>query len=256
MSRKSINSSIQKIIEFTSTIASSLNPQNLMNVPIPGVNLNKLFGRETAEGDASLSDITNALEALQGDIVTGINIAICPFVMGGGGYAGLIQSLVAGSISVIASIADTVIQAVAIQINGAIMQIVGAITSIISALHNLVTSVTMLCKALYDIWDNFSLKIFDDIEWELAAENCKDMYAAIAGCFLNKFLGPYLDEFKEKALAKINEEGAKFNDLLYDELTETRVYTSYAQQEAFLIEKARLQITGLRPSVLSAGSNQ
>ena len=92
----------------------------------------------------------------------------------------------------------------------------------------------------------------NDIDFELSEKNCKDMYAAIAGCLLNKYLGPYLDEFKEKALNAINKAGNAFNDMLYEELSDARTFAAYAEQEAFLLEKAKIQIKGLTKDNLTA----
>jgi hypothetical protein len=52
---------------------------------------------------------------------------------------------------------------------------------------------------------------------------------------LNKFVGSYLDEFREKALNEINKGGNKLNDMLYDELSDARTFAAYANHEAFLL---------------------
>jgi hypothetical protein len=80
------------------------------------------------------------------------------------------------------------------------------------------------------------------------------MYAAIAGCLLNKFLGPYIEEFTSKVVGKINEVGNDFNDKLYDELQDANVFASYANREAFLLKKASIQMSGLtKENILSYG---
>jgi len=71
------------------------------------------------------------------------------------------------------------------------------------------------------------------------------MYAAIAGCLLNKFLGPYIEEFTDKVVGKINEVGNNFNNALYEGLQDVNTFSSYANQESFLLKKASLQIKGL-----------
>ena len=50
----------------------------------------------------------------------------------------------------------------------------------------------------------------------------------------------------------INEGGSAFNDFLYAELSDVHTFAAYANQEAFLLEKAKIQINGLRKEVLAA----
>ena len=71
------------------------------------------------------------------------------------------------------------------------------------------------------------------------------MYAAIAGCLLNKYLGTYLEDLTSKIVGKINEVGNNFNDALYDSLSDVNTFTSYTKQESFLLKKASIQIKGL-----------
>jgi hypothetical protein len=98
---------------------------------------------------------------------------------------------------------------------------------------------------LVDLWKNWT----DWADWKfqlnIEKEACMDMYAAIAGCLLNKYLGPYLEEFTDKVVGKINEVGNNFNDALYDSLSDVNTFTSYANQESFLLKKASIQLKGL-----------
>lgn len=241
----SLTESLDNIVKYTAKINTYLNPQNLLSVKIPGANLGKVFGEEGINV-TTLGDVIEGVERIGGDIMTGVNIIRCAFVMGSDGYLGFLGQMAMGVTSVIMSIADQIIEAVAIQLGNAVRQIVGVITSIVSALHNLWTSVSLLIKSLGDLWDSWTKDIDFDIDFELQKENCKDMYAAIAGCMLNKYLGPYLDEFKEKAIREINKGGEAFNNMLYEELSDVRTYAAYAHQEAFLLKKAQIQIDGLQ----------
>lgn len=247
----SLNSQLQKVISFTSKMNSTLNPQKLINVTLPGVNLGKLFGFEDKEGIQTLGDLVETIEDIGGDIMTGVNLIHCASIMNMNDWSNFLGQMAMGVTSIVASITDTIIEAIAIQINSAVQQVVGAITSVVSALHNLVTSVVLLLEGLSDLWDAISFDVDFDFEFELSEKNCKDMYAAIAGCLLNKFLGNYLDEFKEKALEVINKGGNKFNNFLYAELSDVHTFAAYANQEAFLLEKAKIQIDGLRKEVIS-----
>ena len=239
-----LTESLNSIVQYTAKINTYLNPQNLLNVKLPGANLGKLFGYE--DEDISINDLIGGIESIGGDIMTGVNLIRCATIMGLNDWGGFLGQMAMGVTSVIASIADQIIEAVAIQLGNAVRQIVGVITSIVSALHNLWTSISLLLESLGDLWDSWSKDISLDIDFELHEKNCKDMFAAIAGCLLNKFLGPYLDEFKEKAIREINKGGNAFNDMLYEELSDVRTYAAYAHQEAFLLKKASMQIDGLK----------
>jgi hypothetical protein len=115
----SLTESLDNIVKYTAKINTYLNPQNLLNVKIPGANLGKLFGEE-GENIATLGDVIEGVERIGGDIMTGVNIVRCAFIMGADGYKGFIEQMAMGVTSVIASIADQIIEAVAIQLGNAV----------------------------------------------------------------------------------------------------------------------------------------
>lgn len=239
-----INSSMQKIISFTQKFSNSLNLNKLLSVDIPGNPLTSFLGIEDGEGIHSLADLKDAVDETGSLLATGANIIAC-VGMGLDGYTGFIGQMAMGATAVILSITDQIIEAVSLQLQMAINQIVNMVTNIVSALHNLVNSMMMIIESIKNVLNSWRDGVEFDLKLELDKKNCKDMYAAIAGCLLNKFLGPYIDEFKEKTLNAINEYGKEFNDLLYDELADANTFAAYANQEAFLLKKASLQINGL-----------
>lgn len=240
-----LTSSLDKIISFTSKFNDSLNLQKLLNVNVPGIDFGKYFGRNHEQGTQTLGDLVGQIEEIGGDIMTGANLIRCATVMNMSDWENFLGQMSMGVTSIIASIADQIINELSLQIGNAIQQIVNTITSIADALYNVWVSIELLIDSIGDLWDNWTTDIDFDIDFELNERNCKDMYAAIAGCFLNKFVGSYLDEFREKALNEINKGGNKLNDMLYDELSDARTFAAYANHEAFLLQKAKLQIQGL-----------
>ena len=54
-----LNSSLQKVISFTAKINSAINPQNLLNVTVPGSTLNKIFGFEEEEGEQTIGELVS-----------------------------------------------------------------------------------------------------------------------------------------------------------------------------------------------------
>lgn len=79
----------------------------------------------------------------------------------------------------------------------------------------------------------------------LNKNECIELYSSIAACLLNKFLGPFVDKFTEKVVGGINDVGEEFNNMLFEELQDVNTLSSYINQEAFLLEKASLQMRGL-----------
>lgn len=242
----SLNSSMQKIIDFTSKLNGYLDLNNLIDVKVPGGKLAEMVGWEEGEGIQSVGDLVRAVEDVGGLVATGANLVRCGYTIATSDqYKNFLGSMAMGVTNVIVQITDEIWNAVAAQINQAVMQVVGTITNIITALNNLWTSIELLWEGLKKCWDDWMRDIEFNIGLELDAKNCADMYAAIGGCLLNKFLGPYIDEFKEKALKEINETGKSFNDLLYEEMADANAFAAYANHEAFLLNKAELQIKGL-----------
>lgn len=245
---------MQKIIEITSKVNGFLDLNNFVDVKLPGGKFAEMMGWEEDEGINSISDLTRVVEDVGGLVATGANLVKCGYTIATSDqYKDFLGSMAMGATNVILQITDEIWNAVAAQINQAVMQVVGAITNIITALHNLWTSVELLWDGLKKLWDDWTRELDFNIGLELDAKNCADMYAAIGGCLLNKFLGPYLNEFRDKALKEIEETGKELNDLIYDELADVNTFAAYAQHESFLLKKAELQIKGLtRENLLGA----
>ena len=239
-----LNSSMQKLLNYTQKVNDVLNPNKWLSMRVPGIK-GGLFKREEGEGISTLGDLLNEINTSVGDIMTGVNIAYCAVTMGGAGYADFIGKLATGVVGAITAVADTIMDAIYIQISNAVNQIVNLISGFLDMIFNVWSSICQIYDAMCNWWDSFG--DFFDFNFDniLAKQNCSDMYAAIGACLLNKFLGPYLDEFKEKATDAINKHGKKMNDIIYEELADARTFVAYANQEAFLLKKAALQINGL-----------
>jgi phage-related protein len=112
---------------------------------------------------------------------------------GGKTALGVLANIATGAAGIIADIWQQVADAVACQISMAVGQIIGMITNLVSAFQNLVASVLLLADGILSMakswldWSNFQWEL------EIEAQNCKDMFSAIAACYLNKMLGPYIE---------------------------------------------------------------
>ena len=196
----------------------------------------------------SIADTKMSLAEIKGAMVQTLTTASCLKYMVWDNPAemlNLLDQLATGVIGAIGSVVDEIYDAVSYQISAAINQVSGTIISLVSSLQQLVNSIISLfdviCDTITSWFDWSKLKI----ELELQQENCKDMFASLIACYLNKHLGKYLDEAANKAISGINEIGNEFNNKLYDELQDVQMFSSYARQEAFLLNKASIQINGL-----------
>lgn len=243
-----LNSSMQQIVKYTQKITQVLDPNKWLSVRVPG-GLSSLFGGEDDEDTSTLGDLLNELNTTAGDIMTGANLVRCAILMatedGIKGYGDFLAQMAMGAMGAITAVADAIMDAIYIQISNAVNQIVNLFTSFIDAIFNVWAAMCQIWDALENWWDKKGEWVKFNFEWALAQENCADMYAAIGACLLNKFLGPYLDEFKEKAVNAINNYGNDLNNMIYEEISDARTFIAYANQEAFLLKKAALQINGL-----------
>lgn len=239
-------SSMAKITRFTSKL-TSLTPNNLhANIPANGITT--LFGVEGDYGFGSISDIKNSISDLKEGVATAATIGYCSYVMFSDGRKtarGILANIATGSAAIITDIWNQIADAIAAQVSMAVGQIIGMVTNLVSALQNLVASVLLLSEGILSVikswsdWANFAFQL------EIEKENCKDMFSAIAACYLNKILGPYIEQFTSTVVGKINEIGNTFNEALYDSFQDVNMFSSYANQEAFLLQKANIQIKGL-----------
>ena len=193
----------------------------------------------------SIGDIKNSINSIIGGVSRGVTMVKCAYDMFSldNGLDFLLK-LASAMDNAIQTVIDQIFDAVATQVAIACQQIIGTVINFINAIANLINSVLAIADAIKKLWNSWTN--WGEWKWEFNLENdsCSDMFAAIAGCLLNKFLGPYLDEFTNKIVGKINEVGNNINDKLYDEFQDVNMFSSYANQEAFLLKKASIQLQG------------
>lgn len=241
----SLASSMGKVTSFTNKLFNITSGSQL-GTNIPTNSVMSALGVDGPLGLGSAEDIANTVKELKEGIANTATLAYCAWNLWSiEGGLGFLERLALGMDSAIASILDQVIDAIATQISMAAQQVIGAFTSLVDALANLVQSVLLIADSLVDLWNSWTDWSNWKFQMNLEKEACLDMYASIAGCLLNKYLGSYLEEFTEKVVGKINEVGNNFNDALYDSLSDVNTFSSYANQEAFLLKKASIQIKGL-----------
>lgn len=241
----SLASSMGKVVNFTNKLIGVMNPQ-ASGANVSASSWGRIMGLDDLSFN-SISDTKSSIQKIKGAMAQTINTAACLKYLVWDNPAEMLNfldQLATGVIGAVASVVDEIYDAVAYQISAAINQVAGAVISFVNALQQLVNSIITLFSVICDTIDSWLDWSNLKIELELQQENCKDMFASIIACFLNKYLGKYLDDFAEKAVGGINKIGNEFNNKLYDELQDINTFSSYAKQEAFLLNKAAIQLSG------------
>lgn len=243
---------MQKIVNFTSKIVGAVNSKSI-GCNIPTNSFMQALGIEDDLSFGSMSDIVTSIGEIKDAAATVGTMVKCSAVVFSdwNEFSGLMSQLIDGALGAIGSVVDEIWDAVACQIMGLANQVIGAFLSIVQAFQQLITSVLLLADAI----KNFCLGLTDlaNFKFELGIKQsqCRNFFASIAACLLDKFLGPYLDEFSEKVTDAINKGGNELNEALYQELQDVRVFSSYAEQQSFLMKKASMQINGLTPASIA-----
>ena len=73
----------------------------------------------------------------------------------------------------------------------------------------------------------------------------KYIFAAIAACMMNKFLGNKLQNLEDKISGEIIKTGDELNSHIADQLSDVNSVSSYLERERFMMEKATKQINGI-----------
>lgn len=241
----SLASSMKKVTSFTNKLLNITSGSQL-GTNIPTNSVMRALGVDGTLSIGSVEDIQNTISELKDGITNAATFAYCAYnLLSIEGALEFLDRLALGIDSAIASILDQVIDSIATQISMAAQQVIGAFTSLLDALANLVQSVLLIADSLMDLWNSWTDWSNWKFQMNIEKEACMDMYASVAGCLLNKYLGSYLEDFTDKIVGKINEVGNNFNDALYDSLSDVNTFSSYANQEAFLLKKASIQIKGL-----------
>lgn len=238
-------SSMQKITSVTNRLVN-ITSGSSSGTNIPTNTFLSVLGITEDLGFGSLSEIKNSISSIVGGISRGVTMVNCAYdLLTTSAGLDFLLKLASSLDNAVQSVVDQIFDAVATQVAIAAQQIIGTFVNFIKSIANLVNSVVLIAKALEELWESWTN--WGNWKWNfnLQNESCSDMFAAIAGCLLNKFLGPYLDEFTNKIVGEINEFGTEINNKLYEEFQDVNMFSSYANQEAFLLKKASIQLKGL-----------
>lgn len=131
------------------------------------------------------------------------------------------------------------------QLTMALSQISGSITGLVNNALGFLGSIVEVAKAIENLFDD-AIKLGEvDFEGFMSEEECQYMFATMAACMLNKFLGNKLQAFEQKISGKITEAGSELNSAIANELKDVNSLSSYLEREKFMMEKAAKQINGV-----------
>lgn len=131
------------------------------------------------------------------------------------------------------------------QLNLAIGQVTGSITGLINNVLGFLGSIIDLAESIKNVIDNLLNAGIGDWELFMSDEECEYMFATMAACMLNKFLGSKLREFEQKISGKITEVGDELNSAISSSLADVNSLSSFVEREKFMMEKATKQIKGI-----------
>lgn len=218
--------------------------KGILNVKLPTFSL--ATGFSTAQF-TSLGGITGSVIDSAQSLLQGARLAYCAGKMltNPGMMLGVLSILGNSVIAAATEMASRLASLVKGQITQALSQISGAIQGIVGNIFGFLSSIVDLYQSIVDLID--AISNIGLINWKdfMAEEDCEYIFAAIAACMLNKFLGTKLQELERKISSKIIKTGNSLNYAIADSLADVNSVSSYIERETFMMEKATKQINGI-----------
>ena len=218
--------------------------KGFLDIKIPNFSIIK--GLETDNVKSLGQLVTSVTDSAQNLIQVG-KMAYCAGLMlaNPGMLLGILDNVANNLLAAATDIADRLASQVKGQITQALSQISGSISGLVNNALGFLGSILDVVEAVENMFDD-AIKIGElDFEAFMSEEECQYMFATMAACMLNKFLGNKLQLFEQKISGKITEAGDKLNSAIASELTDVNSLSSYLEREKFMMEKAAKQINGI-----------
>lgn len=218
--------------------------KGFFDIKIPNFSLTGGFETDQVQSLGQLA--TSVIDSAQNLIQVG-KMAYCAGLMIANPemMLGILDNLANNMLAAATEIASRLASQVKGQLDQAIAQVTGSITGLINNALGFLGSIVEVAKAIENLF-NDSIKLGElDFEGFMTEEECQYMFASIAACMLNKFIGSKLQSFEQKISGKITEAGDKLNSAVAKELSDVNSLSSYMEREKFMMEKAAKQINGI-----------
>lgn len=215
-----------------------------MDIKLPGFSI--VGGLET-RAMGSLGEIVSSVTSSAQNLLQVSKMAYCAGKMltSPGMLLNTLDVLAGNLLGAVTDIASRLANIVSGQINQALSQINGAIIGLVNNTLGFLGSIVELADSIKDFFDNLSDVGTGDWEFFLSEEDCEYMFATLAACMLNKFLGSKLQSLEQKLSGSIIEAGSKLNSKIAESLADVNSVSSYIERERFMMEKATKQINGI-----------
>lgn len=218
--------------------------KGFFDIKLPGFSIAK--GVETSSV-SSLGQIATSFASSVQNLIQGANMLYCVgrAITNPKMLLNTLDVLGGNILAAATEIASRLASQVRGQLNAALGQITGSIDGLIRNSLGFLGSIIDLCDALKNFIQNVFSLGDSDYKLGLSDEECEYMFATMAACMLNKFLGNKLKSFEQKISGKIATTGTELNSAIAKELADVNSLSSYAEREKFMMEKATKQINGL-----------
>lgn len=222
-----------------------------LNVKIPGFSIIKGFETSSI---GSLGELAGSVVSSAQNLIQAGKLAYCAGMMiaNPSMALGVLDRLGNNVLAAATQIGSRLTNLLRGQINMAIGQVVGSINGLFGSVLGFIGSALSFLGSIIDLIKaikDFILGLFGmgdaDFDSFMSEEDCEYIFATIAACMLNKFLGTKLRDLESKLTNEIIESGDKMNSFLADQLSDVNSVSSYLERERFMMEKATKQINGI-----------
>lgn len=217
-----------------------------MHIAFPSVVLKNGIGVEMDEG-LNLAGLVNSVNESVANVTYAGKVGVCAIgtLLNPASALNVITSVFDSIASVAADVMETITDAIAGQIEAILYDTIGSVFTVLEAVLSLLQSIVSIFNTIGKIVSQFT-KIGElNLKDLYDQQACEGILASIAACYLNKLIGPKIDEFEEEALRSVREVGSDLHERIaknFDDIDEVRYYMN---QETKMLNKANTQLKGL-----------
>jgi hypothetical protein len=226
------------------TKAISGGGKGVFDVKLPSFSISKGIQVSSV---SSLGDLAASVTSSAQNLIQGGKMIYCigKMIASPGMFLNALNILGNNVLAAATAIASRLANQVRGQLNLALSQIAGSITGLVTNVFGFLGSIIDLADSIKNFVKNLLNIGVGDFDEFVSDEECEYMFATMAACMLNKFLGDKLQKFEKEISGKISETGDKLNSAISNNLTDVNSLSSYIEREKFMMEKATKQINGI-----------
>lgn len=230
------------------TKAISGGGKGVFDVKLPSFSISKGIQVSSV---SSLGDLAASVTSSAQNLIQGGKMIYCigKMIASPGMFLNALNILGNNVLAAATAIASRLANQVRGQLNLALSQITGSITNLITNALGFLGSIIDLADSIKNFVKNLLNLGVGDFDEFVSDEECEYMFATMAACMLNKFLGDKLQKFEKEISGKISEAGDELNSAISDNLADVNSLSSYIEREKFMMEKATKQINGINKMI-------